>query len=140
MTDVVRVALISSSFPAAVAVIAAIASVFGPAWHDRVQRRAQAKRGLEELRYKCAGDYVDLLTETAGCTTESPQGRAAQRARMKFVATLRAGEGPLEDFTDKMRSANLDLLNAAGDQLFGWLRGDIDIKEMTWAKLEAQQL
>lgn len=57
--------------------------------------------------------------------------------RLRFVATLRPGEGPVDDYTrvilDEIRTRKKDSIGvaaAAGSQLFAWLRGDISIDQL----------
>ena len=132
MSDVVTVALISASFPAVVAVVAAVASIFGPTWRDASQRRAESEAAREDLRYQRALDFIDALTEASGYTLDSGHGRASQRAWTKFVATLRKGEGAAEVFTREMRSADLATIDKTSGTLFAWLRGEIPTNELSF--------
>ena len=140
MSDLVMVALISASFPAVVAVFAAIASIFGPGWRERQQRRADLEKAASDLRFERANDFVDSLTHLAANMSWDTVTMATT-ARNRFIATLRAGEGAVVDFSREMLAAvratpgtggndRLEAVNDGAELLFGWLRGDVSGREL----------
>lgn len=131
MDDVVWIALISAAGPALVAVVAAIASVFGPAFQARVDRKLNQRRSEIDRRYERALGFIEALAKLPEATTESDV-QEAHAARNRFIACLRAGEEPLEQFTAELLEVLAreggpiarDIVNDAANQIFARLRGD----------------
>lgn len=138
MNDVVLAALFSSAGAALVAVAGAVASIFGPAWRESAQRRNARLDRVEDDRYARAIEFVEALITMSGREGNS-HVLTAQAARMRFLATLRPGEGAIEEFTRNMfegalagrggRTAVADVAEG-GEALFSWLRGDRRTSDM----------
>ena len=135
MNDVQSVALLSSAGAALVALAGAAASIYGPAWREREQRRQERLDASEAARYERALEFIDALTRL----TSRGEFSDLQETHVKlsrFVATLRPGEGAVGLFARTLPAAvngrtgyGLDQVADAADKIFGWLRGDVPISE-----------
>ena len=134
MSDVVLVSLFSVAGTVLVATAGAVATIFGPAWRERVLRREDRLAASDDLRYARALEYIEALAKL-GTRELWHQHLEFHAARNAFVAVLRAGEGDVEAFTTRWADAvvasndkkqQVKIANDASNQLFGWLRGDLD--------------
>lgn len=137
MSDVVLVSLFSVAGTVLVASAGAIATIFGPAWRERVLRREERLAASDDLRYARALAYVEALAKL-GSREFWHQTLEFHATRNAFVAVLRAGEGDVEAMTTRWAAAimatndkkrHLEIVNDASNQIFGWLRGDVDSRD-----------
>lgn len=144
MNDVVLAALFSSAGAAVVGAAGAVATIFGPAWRERAQRREENLRAEADLRYGRALEFVEALAET-GLHQYWNDTVGLHKARMRFVSTLRAGEGPVEQYSaDAIEwtkaggtaPRQVKRANDVGDVIFGWLRGDISVSRVAEIRTE----
>ena len=136
MTDVFWVAVITALGTLLGTAVGSLASIFGPAWHERKRREADAARSLEDLRYQRAQLFIDGLSRQYAA---SSRGTSAdiEALRIAFVATLRPGENVADEFTrdlvDRVYANpkdSIDIANHGGSRLLGWLRGDLTSAEL----------
>ena|GEM_PF-4156803 len=114
--------------------------MFGPAWAERRRAQAELEREASDLRYQRALDFIDALV-TFIAHGNGVSRRALYLARVRFVATLRPGEGRVEYFTSELlglilkpRDSEEDALkvvSSVADYLFSWLRGDMPIEKLS---------
>ncbi len=147
MNDVVLAALFSSAGAAVVGAASAVATIFGPAWRERAQRREESDSAATDLRYGRALDFVEALAGT-GLHQYWHDTVELNRARARFVSTLRHGEGAVEKYTaaaigwTKAGGAATEQAkraNQVGDVIFGWLRGDITTDEIEDLRRELRE-
>ena len=135
MNDVLLVALFSSAGAALVAIASAAATIYGPAWREREQRKQDRIDSSDSARYERALEFIDALTRLTS-TGEFSELQETHVKLSRFVATLRPGEDAVGAFARKLPSAvagrnryGLDKVAEAADKIFGWLRGEVPISE-----------
>jgi hypothetical protein len=131
MNDVVLAALFSTAGAAIVAVAGAIATIFGPAWRERAQRRDDRNAATAAARYDGVLEFVEALGRATAINPTWEKRRMAHVAWSRFVATLRPGEGYASEFSRLLLHLSLGkgmngqkFVDTSADLLFGWLRGD----------------
>lgn len=132
MNDVVWVALFSAAGAAAVAIASAAATIFGPAWRERVQRKDDRIAATESARFDRALEFAEALHGLASLGTATAMERAGV-ARQRFISTLRPGERAAEYYctqlityasTQGQAAIEDGRLGESIDKLFRWLRGE----------------
>jgi hypothetical protein len=136
MSDVALVALFAFFGSSVVAVSGAAATIYGPAWRERVLRRDDREAASDAARYETALAFVEALAAITPQNAEYSYRRNAQIAWARFVSTLRPGEGVVGEYTheliDRVRwkgPTGLLILGGGTDKVFGWLRGDIPLSD-----------
>ena len=137
MNDVLLVALFSSSGAALVAIASALATIYGPAWREREQRKQDRIESSDAARYERALEFFESLTRLTVASTYADT-RDSHVKWSRFVATLRHGEGAVGSYaktllatTHGTKAAGLEDITVAADKIFGWLRGDVLLSEFT---------
>lgn len=143
MTDIIWVAAITTLGTLLGAAVGSLSSIFGPVWHERQRREADAAKASDDLRYQRAELFLAGVSRYYAAEFMNDIANIEQ-LRLAFVATLRPGEGRVDEFTrdlvkmvkaDKKKS--IAITSVAGTSIFGWLRGDVAIAELDIAKTRA---
>lgn len=137
MTDVALVALITSTATVLVAVTAAVANYFGAGRQERIRVAAEQEAAVVARRFARAEEFAEAMILAANAERWKHRTDVT-RAWARFAATLRAGEGPVADYGQRMmeRVISAQALDAvkiaaeASDRIFSWLRGEVTPAEM----------
>lgn len=137
MNDVALVALITTSGTVLVALLGYVAGFFNDRWQDRRRAAREAAAASDKERFDSLRHYSAALM--AATNIQFWQQRLdVQEARITFVSTLRRGEGLVANFADALTNEvasnkagkSLKIAVDGSDQLFAWLRGDLEASEL----------
>lgn len=137
MNELIWVAAITTIGTLLGATVGTLASIFGPAWHERKAREAAEDRARDDVRFQRAQATVEAISNYYYATNQFDHA-SIEAVRMGFVATLRPGEGQADTFTrdllnaaDNDRRRSIVIASAGASLLFAWLRGDEPIARLT---------
>ncbi|MEJ6490717.1 hypothetical protein PQI23_13405 [Leucobacter sp. USCH14] len=153
MSDVALVALFSGSATVLVALFGLLGNVFGPARAERVradrqrqQEEVARKMQARELKIQRAEQLSEAIVHALG-RGDWAHHAAEDQARIRFIATLEPGEGPVAEYVKNIsegledESGAFERKRIALDRLelvFDWLRGDAPIDAVIAANKAAK--
>lgn len=150
MSDVVLAALFAAGGAALVAVAGAFAQILGPAWADGRRAKREADAAREALRSARALEWVSTMVNFSVIGADTRDMRPEIAARGAFLATLRPGESAVAKFVEDSQAAvemyrnepgrGQAYMEAASEQLFAWLRGDLAASELSEAEASTKAI